>query len=77
MIMMMHIQHVEEPCWCHALRGWGSKGFSIGRFDPCVALQVFKLQESLQGAARVPIVRHTSCAVTTTFPLEPASIISF
>ena len=39
--------------------------------------QVFKLQESLQGAARVPIVRHTSCAVSTTFPLEPASIISF
>ena len=39
--------------------------------------QVFKLQESLQGATRVPIVRHTSCAVSATFPLEPASIISF
>ena len=49
----------------------------------CLA-QVFKLQEGLQGAARgarVPIVRHASCAMASTFPLyehlEPASIISF
>ncbi len=47
-----------------------------------LCVQVFNLQESLQGAARssrVPIVRH-ACAMSSFAPLghiQPANIVSF
>ena len=73
------------PCAPHRSRAplHGARGLRAQPPLPPGA-QVFKLQEGLQGAARgsrVPIVRHASCAMSSTFPLydhlEPASIISF